>query len=113
VLLGEKLDSTWAYDLNTDTWTEMEPSESLPARCCFPMAYDVESDRVILYGGVFGADVDKDRYVWAYDFNSNRWEQLSAAEGVPLYEGRMAYDGESDRIVLYGGGGLLSGSSET
>jgi hypothetical protein len=49
LMLGEKLDGTWAYDLNTDTWTEMEPTESPPARCCFPMAYDAESDRVIIY----------------------------------------------------------------
>jgi hypothetical protein len=113
LLRGEKLDGTWAYDLNSDTWKEMEPSASPPARCCFPMAYDAESDRVIMFGGVFDADAEKDKHVWAYDYNSNSWEQLGAAEGVPLYEVRMAYDAESDRIVLYGGGGLLGGGTET
>jgi N-acetylneuraminic acid mutarotase len=111
--LGEKLDGTWAYDLNSDTWTEMEPGVSPPARCCFPMAYDTESDRVIMYGGVFEAEAEKDRHVWAYDFNMNTWEQLGVAEKVPLNEGRMAYDAESDRIVLYEGGNLLAGGSET
>lgn len=113
VQYGEKLDGTWAYDFNSDTWTEMEPSESPPARCSFPMAYDVESDRVILYGGVFEAGAEKDRHVWAYDYNSNTWEQLGAVEGIPLAEGRMAYDVESDRIVLYGGGAISRGGSGT
>ncbi len=113
LLDGEKLDGTWAYDFNSDTWTEMEPSASPPARGCFPMAYDAESDRVILYGGVFEAEAEKDKHVWAYDYNTNTWEQLGAAEGIPLYEGRMAYDAESDRIVLYGGGSLLEGGSGT
>jgi hypothetical protein len=113
VTYGKKLDGTWAYDYNTDTWTEMKPSESPPGRCSFPMAYDAESDRVILYGGVFEAGAEKDRHVWAYDYNSNRWERLGAAEGIPLAEGRMTYDSESDRIVLYGGGAIGLGGGGT
>jgi hypothetical protein len=73
------------------------------------MAYDAESDRVILYGGTFDVESEEDRHVWAYDYDSNRWEQLGAAEGIPLANGRMAYDAESDRIVLYGGGRIGPG----
>ena len=67
------------------------------------MAYHVKSDRVIMFGGMFASEEVNDRHVWAYDVNSNTWEQMGEAEGVPFTEVKMAYDAESDLIVLYGG----------
>jgi hypothetical protein len=39
---------TWAYDFDTNIWTQMAPEVSPPGMNYHPMAYDVEADRVIL-----------------------------------------------------------------
>jgi hypothetical protein len=106
---GEKFGGTWTYDWNTDTWTEMEPNPSPPPRYNAAMAYHPKADRVIMFGGVFDYRSEEDPHVWAYDLNTNTWEQMGAAEGVPLEGFRMAYDAESDVMVLYGGGFFLGG----
>lgn len=98
---------TWAYDFNTDTWTEMKLSASPPARNAHGMAYDAESDRVI----IFGSAIPPDPYVWAYDYNTDTWEQMPASSEMPgtLDWVSMTYDSQADRIILYGG---VSGSGE-
>ena len=110
---GEKLGGTWTYDWNTDTWTEMEPNPSPPPRYGAAMAYHAQADRVIMFGGVFEYQSEDDRHVWAYDLNTNTWEQMGAVEGVPLASLRMAYDAESNLMVLYGGGRINLGGNQT
>jgi N-acetylneuraminic acid mutarotase len=106
--VGSPFNDTWAYNPGTNVWTEMSPSIAPPARFAHKMAYDSESDRVILFGGFNGINVyDPSDYFgdsWAYDFNSNTWVNLTttgnpSARGVPS----LSYDSESDRIVLFGG----------
>ncbi|TMQ48664.1 MAG: hypothetical protein E6K71_06845, partial [Candidatus Eisenbacteria bacterium] len=97
------LNDTWAYDFNTSTWTDMSPAIAPPARYGHAMAYDSESDRVILFGGwSYGNAVFND--TWAYDFNTNTWNEVSP-KSSPLARSLhvMAYDSESDRVILFGG----------
>jgi len=73
------------------------------------MAYHAKADRVIMFGGGFDYRSEEDHHVWAYDLNANTWEQMGAAEGVPLEGSKMAYDAESNLMVLYGGGSFMGG----
>jgi hypothetical protein len=78
---GEVMGDTWAYDTNTNTWEEMTPAVSPPARAGHAMWYDPVADLVFVFGGsrdwtswpylpwdVFGGEE-----LWAYDFESNTW----------------------------------------
>ena len=99
------MNDTWAYDFNTDTWTDMKPDISPPARNYHGMTYDVESDRVLIWGSM-GTDLEPfDASVWAYYYNTNTWEHRQPVD--PYAEMRiypaLAYDAESDRTILYGG----------
>ncbi|MFX0150627.1 MAG: kelch repeat-containing protein [Candidatus Hodarchaeota archaeon] len=100
---------TWAFDFNSNTWENMTPDFSPRSRSIHNMAYDSESDRVILYGGFWGdpSAVGGRRALgdtWAYDYNSNTWTNMSPVLSPgPLYAFGLAYDSESDRVVLYGG----------
>jgi hypothetical protein len=88
---------TWAYDIASNTWTEMKPAISPYEKGALDLVYDSESDRVILFGGNWG---EKD--TWAYDYNTNTWTEM--AEGPADRLGyRAAYDAESDRYILFGG----------
>jgi N-acetylneuraminic acid mutarotase len=100
---------TWAYDFNTDTWTEMQPSTSPPVRNYHAMAYDIQADRVILFGGSAWDENMNTTFLddtWAYDFNTNTWQQLERGEGEypsgRLYNA-LAYNTVADRTILYGG----------
>jgi len=96
---------TLAYDFETNIWTDMHanpPSPwSNPGQSGFAMAYDTESDRVILTGGVSNPGGAM-RGTWAFD--SAVWRNMNPEPSPP---GRtsfaIAYDSESDRVVLFGG----------
>ena len=94
---------TWAYDFNTNAWTNMQPTRAPSARSYHGMVYDSQSDRVILFGGS-GSGTTGDAETWSYDFNSNSWTNMNS-HAPPLARSRhgLAYDSESDRTILFGG----------
>jgi len=97
---------TWAFDYNTDTWTEMKPPVSPPGRDSHLMTYDVKADRILIFGGDYLPGNQVDESLWSYDFNTNRWEELKPdEESHPLSRlySTLAYDSESDRTILFGG----------
>jgi N-acetylneuraminic acid mutarotase len=107
---------TWAYDFNSDTWTEMQPSTSPPARDYHAMAYDAHTDRVILFGGF---ELDENMQfialsdTWAYDYNTNTWQELERGQGeYPSGRGyhTLVYNKKAGRSILFGGS---SGGTET
>ena len=69
------------------------------------MAYDSESDRLILFGGFAIEGVAGD--TWAYDLAANTWTNMAPRGPNPsARDGQaMAYDSNSDRILMYGGDG--------
>ncbi len=100
---------TWAYDSNTNTWENMTLESGPRSRSIHNMAYDSESDRIILYGGFWGdSSAAGGRRAlsdtWAYDYNSNNWTEMNpiSSPGL-LYAFGMTYDTDSDRVILYGG----------
>jgi hypothetical protein len=95
---------TWAYDVAANRWTQMKPSSGPTCRAAIELAYDAESDRVILYGGASGANTATWGLAdtWAYDYNTNTWEEMAKGPAKHLGD-RLAYDTESDRIILFGG----------
>lgn len=101
---------TWAYDYNTNTWTNMNPILAPDVRDAFGMVYDSESDRIIIFGGYDSAHHVTLNDTWAYDLESNTWEEMNPATAPSeRYFPGMAYDEESDRVILFGGvfqGGL-------
>jgi N-acetylneuraminic acid mutarotase len=75
------------------------PKDHLGAR----IAYDSESDRMILFGGL-GKDWLFYDDTWAYDYNTNTWEEMKP-DPEPPYVSRhaMVYSVATDRIILFGG----------
>jgi N-acetylneuraminic acid mutarotase len=80
-----------------------ERSGSRPdARADHAMAYDMESDRIILFGGAFGPNqLTSD--TWAFDPTTYTWMQMNPAESPPPGGYTMAYDSQSDRMILFVG----------
>jgi hypothetical protein len=101
-LLGD----TWIYDLRTNVWTEMTPSISPSPRWGPLLAYDARIDRTILFsgGGFAGSAEAVYNDTWMYDLNNNTWTPITMAIAPPpVADGVLAYDSESDRVVMFGG----------
>jgi len=64
------------------------------------MTYDLESDRVVLFGGAY----NRNNETWAYDFTTDAWTQMRpATHPSGRWGARMAYSPHTDRAVLFGG----------
>ena len=107
---GWASNETWIYDSELNTWTNADPNNFPAMRSAHVMAYDSESDVVILHGGALGVEDNPDGvYVkyndtWAYDYNTNTWTNMNPTGlDVGLSEAQMTYDSESDRIIMFGG----------
>ena len=82
-----------------------EPATGPPGLAFHAMAYDAESDRVILFEGKTVLD-ELNGDTWAYDFDTNSWTLMNPATSPSGRDQHaMAYDAQSDRVILFGGGG--------
>ena len=103
----DDLGDTWSYDLNTDTWQELQPAVAPDPRSYSAMAYDPASDRMILFGGAAGPCCEEVTFndTWAYDVDTNTWTELAPSYG-PNATGwhAMALEADTGQIVLFGGG---------
>lgn len=69
----EPLGDTWAYDVDTNTWTELHPPSAPSARGWHAMAYDEVDEVVVLFsGGPTRDDVILD--TWLFDPADDTWE---------------------------------------
>src|SRR5438034_5890738 len=97
---------TWAYDFESNTWTNLHPVGHPDGQQLLRAAYDSQSRQTILFGGLVGTypDATYSNETWAYDFSSNEWTNLGPAEH-PSGRSRqgMAYDVQSARTILFGG----------
>jgi len=93
---------TWAYDFDANSWAQMTPGVAPSARSNPAMAYDSQSDRIVLFGGHNdGTDLDE---TWTYNFNTNTWTDMGpAVRPSARIVAAMAYDSQSDRVILFGG----------
>ena len=94
------MNDTWAYDFESNGWTDMRPAAAPPGRFFLEIAYDSESDRVVTFDGREQWLLDDE--TWAYDFDTNTWSDMNPAQPPYADSSAMVYDSESDRVVLFG-----------
>jgi len=95
------LNDTWAYDLGTNTWANMNPPTAPPARDDHAMVYDSIHDEVILFGG-------QSTYsfldTWTYNLRTNSWTNRNPDNQPGTGVGpAMAFDSLHGEVVLFGG----------
>jgi len=94
---------TWAYAYFTNTWTNLTPAASPSPRVSHAMAYNVRSDRTILFGGDISV-LTGNNETWSYDLDANVWTEMHPTTSPPARaEHAMVYDTRADRILMFGG----------
>ena len=98
------LSDTWAYDVDSNVWTNRSPVLHPPAGWMQRAAYDSGSARTIMFGGFDSVAGTYTNETWSYDFQNNTWSKPNPDPHPSLRSRQgMAYDAESNRIVLFGG----------
>src|SRR2546421_3332894 len=97
-------------------WTQTGTPPFLRERSA--VAYDSQSDQVVLFGGLQGLDFQND--TWAYDPSTASWtnDTIGTAPAARV-DAAMAYDGGAQRVIIFGGawwvwdpsGGILYGKT--
>ena len=100
---GSHGNETWAYWFGNNTWTDMGPKH--PPTQLGIMACDPYRGTHLFFGGYWGLDWGEIlNETWTYDLVSNAWTRLEPTTSPPARKGSaMAYDGEADGFVLFGG----------
>jgi hypothetical protein len=92
-------EATLGSDVTVLSQTEVPSARANPM-----MTYDIESDRIILYGGWTAPAPWEEADTWAYDYNTDTFTDMTTASGPPKRSvSQLAYDSQSDRIVMFGG----------
>ncbi len=107
-------DETFAYDFETNRWSNLAPAVHPDAGWTHQAAYDSRAGRVIMFGGYDGVTGSFTDATWAFDSGNNTWTDRSPAihPSVRSRQG-MAYDTQSDRVILFGGLGQDGYSGDT
>lgn len=103
---------TWTYDVGANLWSRMNPPVSPSARAWLGTAYDSQSDRTVLFGGIDNNGSNGE--TWFYDVNRDAWARAIPVASPSARTGHaLAYDVQSDRVVLFGGRTPNGASDET
>jgi len=105
-LTRDKANSGGGLEQERNTWTDLEPSGTLPsARASSSMAYDPGTRRLIMFGGGTVGGSARFNDTWAYDPAANTWTELSPRGESPSERdgSSMVYDPSSGLIILFGG----------
>ena len=102
----------WTYDVDTDTWTEIDQGTILPPPAAVDRPVGNGTDRVIYTFAqalTYDASVDRliladdrstwedDRSTWEFDIRAGRWEEHLILEGKRCHEAKAAdVDGDGD-----------------
>lgn len=74
------LGDTWAFDLATDTWSQLQPATSPPARFGHEAVW-ADGIGLVIFAGQAGGAFFGD--LWAYDPAAATWTQLPATGDLP------------------------------
>ncbi len=109
------LNDTWTW---TDgTWTNISATvgPSPPPGFWFSMAYDAQTEAILLFGGVNVTDGVQETYTNAtWSFIGNQWTHLSPATVPPGRQTQaMVWDTVDGEMVMFGGQGSVETLNDT
>jgi hypothetical protein len=100
-------DDVWAFDLDDDTWTELETSGEAPsARWGAAAGYDPVKHRLIVTGGnvgTSGATYVPDAGTFALDLATGVWSKVGGPGPGKRLFADATYDPAGHRLILFGG----------
>ncbi len=106
---------TWSYDLDSNTWTNMQPAGPAPmarygpAQAVLAVPGSYLNGRVVMFGGYNREKSLSLNDTWMYDPTENRWQIVIASDEnshalpTPRLGASMEYDPASGLVFMFGG----------
>ncbi len=104
---------TWSF--HAGVWTNVTPAVSPPERSGAELAYDPPQNEVILFGGT-GPDHQEYNDTWIWSGSPGTWTNITSTVGPappPGFWFSMAYDAQTEAILLFGGVNFTDGIEHT
>lgn len=98
---GAQLGDTWVFEVETDTWTQLAPGVSPPARNAHGMAR-VEAGTVLMFGGSNSMGGGALGDTWTFDVAAETWTQVAPPGPPARLQHELVAIGNA-RAILYGG----------
>jgi uncharacterized protein (TIGR03437 family) len=102
-----RFDDTWAFDLATNTWTDISPPTRPLPRCLHHAVYDPQRDQMLLFGGCasgFGPCPLND--LWSFDLAERQWRRLDGGPAPPARQWYgTAFDTDRGAMIIFAGSG--------
>jgi hypothetical protein len=97
------LDDIWAFDLATDTWTNVTPATRPSGRYFTALVYDASNRRATVFGGQTASAPTNE--AWVFDLWTHAWTQLSPTGTAPSarWGATGIHDAANDRMLIFGG----------
>jgi len=98
-----RYDDTWAFEPDTERWTDISPADGHPLRRCLHNGiYESRGHRFLIYGGQSGGAAQGD--IWAFDLETPGWTELTpSASPDGRWFASTAYDPSGHRVLMFGG----------
>lgn len=105
-----RFSDTWAYDFNTNSWSQRNPAHPPPGRSYFGMAYDTRAQRSLIFGGSLAeGEQARSGEMWSYDYRADAWTEVPYTGAVPPdHHPDMTYAAALDRTLYQVGEALWS-----
>ena len=92
----------WAYDVDSNTWSNVTPNPSPSPRQSSAMAYNPDTAKVIMFGGETQGGLVND--TWIFDTLDDSWSQANPVSAPsPRLGHAIVYDSTNKEMVLFGG----------
>lgn len=91
-------------------WTDLETGNFPSMRAEYAMAYDINNEKIVAYGGRTGfrSDFQHVNETWAFDYNQNYWNKLDPKNSPPWRVNHtMVYDPVRQKILMFGGNDFI------
>lgn len=95
---------TWAFDLETRSWTELETTNPPSARFCHCASYLPETHELLIMNGRNDAGAVP-RGAFTLDLSTQVWSAVDAEAPDGLVGCNTAYDPMRARVIVFGGSG--------
>jgi hypothetical protein len=107
---------TWMYSMEHKNWVKVKTDTAPSARGRHAFAFDLSRKKIYIFGGRYRDENASGNYkmyndMWAFDVNTDTWEQVQTKGTVPTarVNSAMVYDSNRDQLILFGGSSSPSG----
>jgi len=100
------LDDQWTFDVRTSAWSPVAAKGNRPsARFGQTTAWDEQGQRLFVQGGIGAGGQPASSALWIYDVASETWTSRRDPGARNFATGQMVYLPDTDRLLIFGGGG--------